>query len=83
MKLVHVVSSLAGGPGRVLTDVAISAPVGVHTKILVLSDAYKEDILLRTLTNKGYEVLFFSRNHRFDIGLLWNIFKTIRLEKPK
>ena len=75
---IHVISSLAGGPARILTEVLINSNSDLRTNVVVLSDEYVEKDLLSSLEAGDHDILFCSRKRKLDIRLLLHVRKIIR-----
>lgn len=73
-----MISSLAGGPARILTEVLINSNSDLRTNVVVLSDEYVEKDLLSSLEAGNHEILFCSRKRKLDIRLLFHVRKIIR-----
>lgn len=79
--IVHVISTLAGGPARVLTQVATKGPH--KSTIIVLTKEYEEKDVFSELNSKGHEVVFFSRKKKIDLYLYFKVRKTILGLRPE
>lgn len=65
MKILHVISSLAGGPARTLVGIAINGQPECRHVVVVFSDIVEDD-LLSLLLSKAHEVHCFPRRGKLD-----------------
>lgn len=82
MKVLHIISSLAGGPGRILVNLVLNAPKDVKNSIFVINESDQELELYTSLISKGSEITFSSRVWKLDKSVFIEIWKSKKIFSP-
>ena len=73
MTILHIISSLTGGPARILTDLVYNSPKKYTIVVMILNRMPREDELVHTLEKKVSKIVYVDRKKKLGT----NTFKKI------